>query len=87
MAIEPNDICTLLNALDLLDATGSPLPTLAVERPILRELVEVWLRVAGLHEMIEMNPGLHEQEELDAVRALLFGVPALALDKPPGRLC
>jgi hypothetical protein len=85
--IEPNDICTLLNALDLADATGSPVPTLAVERPTLRELVEVWLRVAGLHEMIEMNPGLHEPDELEAVKALLFGVPPLVLDKPPGRLC
>lgn len=84
--IEPNDICALLNKLDLLDATSSPLP-INVPRPMLRELVEVWLRVAGLHEMIEMNPGLHEQEELDAVRALLFGVPELVLDKPPGRLC
>lgn len=85
MPIEPNDICTLLNALDLHDATSSPLPTLPVARPILRELVEVWLRVAGLHEMIEMNPGLHEPDELDAVRALLFGVPELKL--VPTRRC
>lgn len=81
MAIEPNDICALLNAVELAERMGSPL-RIPVDPPMLRELVMVWLRVAQLHELIEMNPGLHEPDELDAVRALLFGTPEIAPDKP-----
>lgn len=81
MAIEPQDVCALLNAVELAERMGSPL-RVPVEPATLRELVEVWLRVASLHEMIEMNPGLHEPDELDAVRALLFGTPEIAPDKP-----
>lgn len=65
--IEPDDVCRLLNTIEL--ATGP----VAVPPELLQELVIVWLRVAALHERIEQNPGLHEPAELCAVKTLLFG--------------
>jgi hypothetical protein len=75
VALEPDDVCQLLNAVEL-----APGPV-AVKGETLRELVLVWLRVAALYEALPVNGG-NSTADRELVEALLFGAP-VARDTEP----